>query len=98
MAVIAVLECNFKPGQVDAGIGWLRRNLVATRSFDGCLGVEVFMDSDDPSRVVAVEHWASLDHDLAYRTWRDGPGRTVDGGGLFASPPRLTVGAVRDDV
>ena len=56
MVVIAILECHFKPEQVDAGIDWLRRNLVATRAFDGCLGVEVFKDRDDPSRVVAVEH------------------------------------------
>jgi quinol monooxygenase YgiN len=98
MVVIAILECHFKPEQVDAGIDWLRRNLVATRAFDGCLGVEVFKDRDDPSRVVAVEHWASLEHDRAYRAWRDGEGRIVEGGGLFVSPPRLTVGVARDDV
>jgi quinol monooxygenase YgiN len=98
MAIIAILECHFKPEQVDAGIDWLRRNLVATRAFDGCLGVEVFKDRDDPSRVVAVEHWASLEHDRAYRAWRDGEGRIVEGGDLFVGPPRLTVGVVRDDV
>jgi quinol monooxygenase YgiN len=98
MAVIAILECYFKPEQVDAGIDWLRRNLVATRVFDGCLGVDVFKDRDVPSRVVAVERWVSLEHDLAYRAWRDGEGRIVEGGDLFASPPKLTVGVVRDDV
>jgi len=98
MAVIAILECHFKPGQVDAGIDWLRRNLVATRAFDGCLAVEVLKDSDDPSRVVALEHWASLEHDRAYRVWRDGEGRITEGGGLFVSPPKLRVGVVRDDV
>ena len=87
MVVIAILECHFKPEQVDAGIDWLRRNLVATRAFDGCLGVEVFKD-----------HWASLEHDRAYRAWRDGEGRIVEGGGLFVSPPRLTAGVARDDV
>ncbi len=63
MAAIAILECHFKPEQVDAGIDWLRRNLVATRAFDGCLGVEVFKDHDHQSRLVVVEHWASLEHD-----------------------------------
>ncbi len=67
MAVIAILECQFKPEQVDAGIDRSRRNLVATRAFDGCLGVDVFNDRDVPSRVVAVERWASLEHDRAYR-------------------------------
>jgi heme-degrading monooxygenase HmoA len=70
---------------------------VATRAFDGCLGVEVFEDHDDRSRVVVVEHWASLAHDRAYRAWREGEGR-IDGGDVFAHPPKLTVGEVRDGV
>jgi quinol monooxygenase YgiN len=98
MAVIAILECHFRPGHVGAGADWLRRNLVATRSFDGCLGVEVFRDRDQPSRLIVVERWASLEHDRAYREWRDGDGRIVEGGDLFASPPKLTVGVVDDDL
>jgi quinol monooxygenase YgiN len=97
MVVIAILECHFQPEKVDAGIDWLRRNLVATRAFDGCLGVDVFKDGDVPSRVIAVERWASLGHDRAYRAWRDGEGRIVEGGDLFAGPTKLTVGVVCDD-
>ena len=88
MAVIAVLECHFKPEQVDAAIDWLRRNLVATRAFDGCLGVEVFKDHDDPSRLVVVEHWASVEHDRAYRAWRDGEVRYRRGRRVVRAPPR----------
>lgn len=79
MAVIAILECRFKPEHVEAGADWLRTVLVATRAFDGCLGVEVFQDRDDPARFLAVEHWASLEHDRVVpsmaRRRRPGPGR-----------------------
>jgi quinol monooxygenase YgiN len=98
MAVIAILECQFKPEHADAGAEWLRRNLVATRAFDGCLVVEVVRDNDDLSRFVVVEHWVSLEHDRAYRSWRDGEGRIEEGGELFAGSPRLTVGVVSDDL
>ncbi len=98
MAVIAILECRFKPEHVEAGADWLRRVLVATRAFDGCLGVEVFQDRDDPARFLAVEHWASLEHDRAYRAWREGEGRVQEGAELFAGPRNLTIGPIRDDV
>jgi quinol monooxygenase YgiN len=98
MPVISILECQFKPEDAAAGAEWLNRVLVATRAFEGCLGVEVIEDSDDPARLLAVERWASLEHDRAYRAWRAGEGRAQDGGELFAGPMKLTVGVVRDDV
>lgn len=98
MKVISILECRFKPECADAGAQWLARALTATRAFDGCLGVEVIQDSADPARLVAVERWASLEHDRAYRAWRDGEGRITEGEELFDGPRKLTVGVLRDDV
>ncbi len=66
MKGISILECKFKADCIDAGTEWLTRALMATRAFDGCLGVEVIRDSDDPTRLIAVERWASLEHDRAY--------------------------------
>jgi quinol monooxygenase YgiN len=98
MKVISILECRFKPEHVDAGAEWLARALTATRAFDGCLGVEVIQDSDDPARLIAVERWASLEHDRAYRAWREGEGRITEGEELFEGPRKLTVGVWREDV
>ncbi len=98
MKVISILECRFKPDCIDAGSEWLARALADTRTFDGCLGVDVIQDADDPSRLIAVEHWASLDHDRAYRAWRQGEGRIEEGGELFEAPRKLTVGIVLDGV
>ncbi len=92
MKVISILECKFKADCIDAGTRWLTRALMATRAFDGCLGVEVIQDSDDPSRLIAVERWASLEHDRAYRAWRAGEGRIKEGEELFEGPRKLTVG------
>jgi heme oxygenase (mycobilin-producing) len=98
MPVIAILDCQFKAEHADAGAAWLNRVLAATRAFEGCLGVEVIQDHEDPARFVAVERWASLEHDRAYRAWRAGEGRAQDGSELFARPMKLIVGVVRDDV
>jgi quinol monooxygenase YgiN len=98
MASIAILECQFKPEHADDGADWLRRILVATRAFDGCLAVEVFRDNDDRARFMVVERWASLEHDRAYRAWRAGEGRITEGLELFAVPRKLTVGVISDDI
>jgi heme oxygenase (mycobilin-producing) len=98
MKVISILECRFKPDCIDAGTEWLARALAATRAFDGCLRVDVVRDSSDPARLIAVEQWASLEHDQAYRAWRAGEGRIEEGGELFDGPRKLTVGVVLDGV
>ena len=54
--------------------------------------IEVIRDSDDPTRLIAVERWASLEHDRAYHTWRAGEGRIKEGEELFEGPRKLTVG------
>ena len=67
----------------------LRDILSDTRAFDGCLGVEVLVDSQNPAHVLVEEQWASLGHDAAYRAWRAGDGASgLDE--LLAAPPVLT--------
>jgi heme oxygenase (mycobilin-producing) len=98
VTVISTLECQFKQEHIDEGIDWLRKALAATRAFDGCLHVDVIQDHNDPTRIIAVEQWASLEHDQAYRAWRAGDGKITGGDDLFAAPRKLTVGVVLDNV
>lgn len=98
MSVTAILDVQFKPESLDEGLEVLRRELARTRAFDGCRSVTVVQDRDDPTRVLAVEQWESLDHDAAYRAWRAGDGAITEMPALVARAPRLTVGVDRDDV
>ena len=76
MSVVAFLDVRLKPATAAEALGVLDGVLVATRAFEGCLGVEVLVQADDPTRVVVVERWASMEADTAYRAWRqsEGPG------------------------
>jgi quinol monooxygenase YgiN len=76
MSVVAFLDVRFTPDTAAEALGVLDDVLVATRAFEGCLGVEVLVQADDPARVVVVERWASMEADTAYRAWRqsEGPG------------------------
>lgn len=89
MSTIAVLDLEFKPDQLDAARTVMRRVLVETRNFDGCLGVEAFQDPENSARWVLFERWASPEHDAAYRTFRAGPGAITDLATLLAAAPSL---------
>jgi quinol monooxygenase YgiN len=98
MASTALLELRLKPDSLAEALPILHRILDETRAFDGCLGVTVLQDKDDPAHVVAIEEWESLEKDDAYRAWRAGDGAPTDLPALLEGPPGLIVGEARSDV
>ena len=98
MAITAFLELRLKPEALDQGLhAELHSILSDTRAFEGCLGVEVLIDTADPTHLVAVETWASEEHDAAYRAWRAGDGQT-NLASFLVSPPVLTKFASADEI
>jgi quinol monooxygenase YgiN len=98
MPVTSLLELQLKPDSVDAGLDILRRTLVATRAFDGCLSVLVIQDHADPAHLILVESWESVAHDDAYRAWRASVADQSELPAVLTQPPRLTVAQTREDV
>ncbi len=98
MAITAFFEIRVRPETLDQGVhAELHKILSDTRAFEGCLAVEVLIDSEDPTHIVAVEKWESEEHDTAYRAWRAGEGKTNLAASL-ASPPILTKFSSADDI
>jgi quinol monooxygenase YgiN len=98
MATTTILDMHFKPDAVDEAQGLLKRILDETRDFDGCLGVKVIQDKDDPAHLIAVEEWESLEKDGAYREWRAGDGAIPELPGLLAGAPSLSICEARSDI
>jgi quinol monooxygenase YgiN len=98
MAITAFLELRLKPEALDQGLHVELHSILSdTRAFEGCLGVEVLIDTADPTHLIAVERWASEDHDAAYRAWRAGDGQT-NLASFLASPPVLTKFTSADEI
>jgi quinol monooxygenase YgiN len=98
MAITAFFELHVTPEALDQGLhAELHTILGDTRAFDGCLGVEVLIDAADPTHLIAIERWASEEHDAAYRAWRAGDGQT-NLAAFLAAPPVLTKFTVADDI
>jgi quinol monooxygenase YgiN len=87
MTVTSILDLHVKPEDAAGAPAVLRNVLTATRNFDGNLGVEVFLDTDDPTHFVVIEQWESLEVDTAYRAWRQTPeGASILGKHLAGAP------------
>ena len=53
MPITAFLDIHVKPESLTEAPELLRDTLLTTRAFDGCLGVDVLIDTEDPTRVTA---------------------------------------------
>jgi quinol monooxygenase YgiN len=74
MLVSPVVDIQLLPDTLDEGRQCLRDQLVDTRKFDGCIGVNVLSDPDDECHVQLFERWESREQYEAYRQWRRGDG------------------------
>src|ERR1700683_2475257 len=98
MAITAFHEMRVKPEALHQGLhAELHAILTDTRAFKGCLGVDVLIDTADPTHIVAVERWASEERDAAYRAWRAGDGQTTLAS-FLAVPPVLTKFTSADNI
>lgn len=90
MPVTSLLDLHIAPASLAEAPSVIASVLVATRAFDGNLGVEVLVDTADEAHFMIVETWESLTHDDAYRAWRATPEGTSALGSILAGPPTLT--------
>jgi quinol monooxygenase YgiN len=74
MTVISVVDFHIKPPMIEEALRSLGEALADTRAFEGCIGLDVVQDVDDPSHVQLIERWTSVHHNTAYRDWRHGAG------------------------
>ncbi|WP_382308105.1 putative quinol monooxygenase [Herbiconiux sp. UC225_62] len=90
MTVNSLLDLTIAPEFLDEAVDRINRVLEVTRAFDGCLGVDVIVDVDDPAHIVLLEKWTSIERDDAYRAFRATPEGASDLGAILAGPPTLT--------
>lgn len=78
MSVYVIAEFPVHPEQIDAFLAALHESLAATRGFEGCEGVDAFVDVDRPGRVVLWERWPTKEHHRAYLAWRKESGSALN--------------------
>jgi quinol monooxygenase YgiN len=89
MSVTVLLDLTAKPGSIDALKEIFVEILPDTRSHDGCEGLEVKINSDDPNNLVIVERWQSRPHYEKYFGWRQETGLIDRLGPVLGAPPSV---------
>jgi quinol monooxygenase YgiN len=89
MSVTVLFEIQSNPESIDALKSTLKNILPDTRSYDGCQGVNVVENQDDPCNVVLIQTWASRQHYEKYLAWRSETGAIETLGTMLSKPPSI---------
>ena len=96
MSTLILLEGTAKAGQIDELLALLRKELPATRSYEGCRGITAHTGSEDDHAIVLVEHWDSAEHYQKYLAWREETGVLAQLSALLEGPPAIRYFDSRD--
>jgi quinol monooxygenase YgiN len=89
MSVTVLFEVQSKPENIDELKSTFKNILPDTRSYDGCQGVNVVGNQEDPCNVVLVQTWASRQHYEKYLAWRTETGAIEKLVPMLSKPPSI---------
>ncbi len=87
MGIAIIFSVAVKPESRDELMAYMKEILPDTRGFDGCQGVDVYTDMDNPNIVVLYEKWDSRGHYEKYHHWREETGVLDVLRSMFDGPP-----------
>jgi len=70
MSVTVILEVTVKAGMANDFLALCAAQLPDTRTYEGCLGVQMCQSQEDGDKFSAIETWESNEHQQAYFAWR----------------------------
>ena len=89
MAVTILLEVRAKEGTGNDLLATMKGILPDTRSYDGCINLNVYQNQDDSDVLVLVENFESKAHYEKYVAWRVETGVMQQLGDSLAEPPSI---------
>ena len=90
MAVTVTLDLFLKPEATEEFVGMLAEMLPDTRAFQGCQGVAVVRNQDDPNQITLIERWDSRADQERYIAWRTETGAMNGAAEASAAPIKMT--------
>ena len=70
MSILVLVDVQIKPEKFNDLKSWMKNNLPDTRAFDGCNGLTIQRDQNDPGHMVFVQDWDSKAQYEKYLEWR----------------------------
>jgi quinol monooxygenase YgiN len=76
MSVYVITEFHARPGSSGKLIDLLRRLVPESLEHDGCEGVAIRHNQDDPDNIISLTQWRTRGHYESYLAWRTEIGDT----------------------
>jgi quinol monooxygenase YgiN len=89
MSINVILEVQSKPETIEELKSTFEAILPDTRSYDGCISVEVIINQDDPLNVILLEVWETREHQEKYIQWRAETGALEALGAMLSQPASI---------
>ena len=89
MAVTIILEVQAKKGTGNDLLATMKGILPDTRSYDGCISLNVYQNQDDSDVMVLVENFETKAHYEKYLAWREETGVLQQLGDALEGPPSI---------
>ncbi len=96
MSTLVLLEGQVQPDNIADMKSFLAQIFPDTRSYDGCQGIDVHFNMDDPGNMIMVEQWESRSHYEKYLQWRTETGVIDKLVSLLSGPPSIRYFAKAD--
>lgn len=91
MSVVLIVDAKLKSDKISEAIEFFTDIVPDTRNFEGCLGIDVCIDSEDAGTLVLVEKWVSMEHYQKYHHWREETGVLATIRSYLDGPPNRRI-------
>jgi len=91
MTASVLLEGNLKDGNLDALKKMAEEKYPITRSYDGCIGINLTINFEDSNNFVMTETWDSKEHYEKYLQFRIEDGTVAELTDLCVEAPSIRI-------
>jgi quinol monooxygenase YgiN len=89
MSVNVLLEIKSNPEDIEKLKSTFAQILPDTRSYEGCIGVQVVVNQDNPLNIILIETWETREHYEKYLAWRVETGAIDALGRMLSEAPSI---------
>ena len=89
MSVLVLVVGPVSPENIEDMKAYMAEILPDTRAYDGCNGVEMYFNMDDPGNMIIVEYWDKRSLHEEHVGWRTETGVMAKIGAMLSGPPTI---------
>lgn len=87
MSIAVTFDLNIIPERLPEFLELISETAAGTRSYDGCVLFDIWIDQDTPGKILFYEIWESRAQQEKYLAWRTETGVMEQFGAFQAAPP-----------